>query len=83
MPRSVNPKLRKGKYSLELPVAELNAEALGSFMRECLVPLLAKEFLANRPATSQTPIAVKTHKLAFRLRGEEGGPKGAVMNTIE
>lgn len=81
LPRPVNTKLPK--HRLELPVADPNTEALGSFMRECLVPLLAKEFLARRVTTSPTPNRVKAHKSTFRPLGKEGGRIEAVMKTIE
>jgi hypothetical protein len=38
---------RRG-HRLELPVGEPDPEVLRKFMRECLVPLLAEEFLSRR-----------------------------------
>ena len=43
---------RKGSPRIMLPVQETNIEAVRSFMRECLVPILAKEFLRQRSASS-------------------------------
>jgi len=42
------PRHRKGAVTLELPVQEPNIAAIRAFMNECLVPLLAEEFLRRR-----------------------------------
>lgn len=49
-------KLRKGTPQILLPVKETNVKAVRSFMLDCLVPILAEEFLRHRdnPKKSQT-----------------------------
>jgi hypothetical protein len=46
---------RKGKVTLELPVREPNIEAIRAFMNDCLVPLLAEEFLRSRQIDEEKP----------------------------
>ena len=56
--RPSTPKLRKGVHRLELPVGEPRPEVIRLFALECLVPLLAEEFLRTtgpaRPKNSVT-----------------------------
>jgi hypothetical protein len=66
-------KLRKGTPQIVLPVKETNLDAVRSFMFDCLVPILAQEFLRRRdyPKQSQTePISRNRTTTPF---GKEDG----------
>jgi hypothetical protein len=47
-PESRRAKSGRRGHRMELPVGEPDPEILRVFMRECLVPLLAEEFLSRR-----------------------------------
>ena len=66
---------RKGPYMLALPVKEPNVEAVRTFMLDCFVPILAKEFLLRRQAGGQQPSgsAVKFGETTTGFLREEGG----------
>ena len=61
-------KLRKGAYRLVLPVGEPSPDAIRSFMLECLVPLLAEEFLRRRKNAATTGIPTKPGKPTAELQ---------------
>jgi hypothetical protein len=63
-------KLRKGAYRLALPAGEANPKAVRSFMRECLVPLLAEEFLRRRDTTIPLELMTKPQKPTTELPDE-------------
>lgn len=66
-------KVRKGSYRIEMPTGKPDAEALRSFMLDCVVPLLAEEFLKRRTAMSPVAIQVNEDDPTSQLQGEEGG----------
>jgi hypothetical protein len=55
-------KQRKNATRIALPIKEANTEAVRLFMLDCLVPILAKEFLRRRDTTEHAPIAVNSQK---------------------
>lgn len=70
---SLNPKSRKGTYRLSRPVVEHHPEAVLSFMRDCLVPLLADEFLRRRESAALSAGTLEPDKPTFEPLGKEGG----------
>ena len=64
---------RKNSYQLVMPTGEPDRDALRSFMFDCIVPLLAEEFLRRREAAAA--IAVNRDKQTYQLWGKEGGPE--------
>lgn len=73
MKKLLNPKSRKGSYRLALPVGESDFEAVRSFMLDCLVPLLADEFLKRREVTATETITIESRKLTSEPLDKEGG----------
>jgi hypothetical protein len=63
---------RRG-HRLELPVGEPDPEVLRTFMRECLVPLLADEFLSRRSGTEAPKSDPKFDKPTSQVVGREDG----------
>ena len=55
-------KQRKNATRIALPIKEANTEAVRSFMLDCLVPILAKEFLGRRDIAEHAPIEVNSQK---------------------
>ena len=53
---------RKNATRIALPIKEANTEAVRSFMLDCLVPILAKEFLRRRDTTEHASIAVNAQE---------------------
>ena len=47
-PRRTATKRRKEPLTLVLPTGQANKDAIRSFMTDCLVPVLAKEFIRQR-----------------------------------
>jgi len=66
-------KTRKGSYRIEMPTGEPDADALRSFMHDCIVPLLAQEFLKRRTAMSRAAIQVDDDEPTSQLQVKEGG----------
>jgi hypothetical protein len=66
-------KPRKGSCRIVMPTGKPDAEALRSFMLDCVVPLLADEFLKRRSAVSPAAIQVIEDDPTSQLLGEEGG----------
>ena len=64
-------KLRKGAYRLVLPVGEASPSAVRSFMLDCLVPLLAEEFLKRREITAPMGIATKPRRPTTEIHSEK------------
>jgi hypothetical protein len=63
---------RRG-HRLKLPVGEPDPEGLRSFMRECLVPLLAEEFLSRRSGVETPNIYPNLDGPTSQLFGREDG----------
>ena len=66
-------KQRKNPTRIALPIKEANTEAVRSFMHDCLVPILAKEFLRLRDSAQHAPITVKANKRTSTPFGKEDG----------
>ena len=66
-------KSRKGSHRLVIPVGDPDTPAVHAFMIECLVPLLAEEFLKRRDATLSQAFSAPARKPTFRALGKEGG----------
>jgi hypothetical protein len=64
---------RKGSHRLVLPVGDPDTSAVRAFMLECLVPLLAEEFLKRRAAALSPPLSTMPRKSTFEALGKEGG----------
>lgn len=56
-----------------LPAQKTNVDAIRSFMHDCLVPILAKEFLRLRDSTQYAPSTVKANKRTSTPFGKEDG----------
>lgn len=56
-----------------LPVEPVTTETVRAFMRECMVPILAKEFLRLRDTAPIDPTEVKGEERTFRPVGKEDG----------
>jgi hypothetical protein len=54
-------------------VGDPNTPAVRAFMLECLVPLLAEEFLKRRAAVLSPPLSTTSRKASFEPLGKEGG----------
>ncbi len=73
-PTATRPKPRKGTPRVELPVREPNVDAVRAFMRECLIPLLAEEFLRRRQVGIEDAIPTVTPEdPTFEAFDKEGG----------
>jgi hypothetical protein len=68
-PLGSNTKLRKGACRLALPEGKPHPDAVRSFMLDCLVPLLADEFLKRREATVPPAIPVEPKKPTSKPHG--------------
>lgn len=66
-------KLRKGTPQIVLPVKEFNVEAVRSFMLDCLVPILAEEFLCHRDHPEQPQTEPISSNSTFAPLGKENG----------
>lgn len=75
---SSSPKPKRGAARLEMPVGKPSREFLLSFVRECLAPLLAEEFLRTRRSI-QPEGAVTPKKPTTGVPGEEGGRSGPLF----
>lgn len=66
-------KLRKGTPQIVLPVKETNVEAVRSFMLDCVVPILAQEFLRRRDYPKQSQAEpISSNRTIAPLGKEEG-----------
>jgi hypothetical protein len=66
-------KSRKGSHRLVIPVGDPDTPAVHAFMIECLVPLLAEEFLKRRAAALSRPLTTMPAKPTFEPLDKEGG----------
>ena len=64
---------RKRSTKIVLPTQPTNTEAIRAFMLDCLVPILAQEFLRQRDAAAQVPITVNGQKPISQSLGKEDG----------
>lgn len=62
---------RKRAPSFILPTRQTNAEAVRSFMIDCLVPILAKEFLRLRSSSEPVENQAGCQKPSFEPLGKE------------
>jgi hypothetical protein len=69
------PKTKSCRSSLRLllPVADHDMGAVRAFALECLVPLLAEEFLKRRDGAVSPPSSTMPRKPSFGPLGKEGG----------
>jgi hypothetical protein len=67
------PKSRKSSRAVVLPVGDPDTPTVRAFMLECLVPLLAEEFLKRRDAALSQSFSAIPRKPSFGPLGEEGG----------
>lgn len=75
-PRSANAVTRLNQLRLELPTGAPNLDALRAFMRECLAPLLAEEFVRRRQSAPGLPISeVHIDDPTIAPLYREGGPQ--------
>ena len=66
-------KLRRGTPQIVLPVKETNVDAVRSFMFDCLVPILAQEFLRRRDYPKQSQAEpISSNRTIAPLGKEEG-----------
>ena len=63
----------KRGHRLELPVGEPHPEVLRTFMRECLLPLLAEEFLSRRSDAQAKESDANFDKPTSQVFGREDG----------
>jgi hypothetical protein len=81
MTKSSTSKLRKSAYRLVLPKGESSPSAVRSFMLDCLVPLLAEEFLKWREQTTTMGIATKPRNPTTEQPSEQVRLSGSVTGT--
>jgi hypothetical protein len=62
---------RRGNPRIVLPVKETNIVAVRNFMLECLVPILAEEFLRRRGDAEESRIKPETSNPTFQPVGKE------------
>jgi hypothetical protein len=72
-PQGRRAKLGRRGHRLELPVGEPDPQVLRAFMRECLVPLLAEEFLNRRADAEARDSDANLDKPTIELYGREDG----------
>ena len=63
----------KRSPQIVLPTQPTNTEAVRAFMRDCLVPILAQEFLRRRDEAAQTANTVNGHQPISQSLGMEDG----------
>jgi len=56
-----------------LPTQESNPDAIRAFMRNCMVPILANEFLRLRNASPSDSMTAVNDKRTFEPLGKEDG----------
>ena len=66
-------KLRKGTPRIVLPAKEVNDRAVRSLINDCLVPLLAQEFLRRRGSAEQSKTDPMSSDPTFAPLGKEDG----------
>ncbi len=64
---------RSSSPRISIPEAEGDAEAIRTFMRECMVPIMARRFLQERRGESEDSTEVNSRKLATGAGGKEDG----------
>jgi hypothetical protein len=67
-PRTPSP---KRTTRIVLPTQPTNTDAVRAFMRDCLVPILAKEFLRQRETAAHTEITVSDKNSSFQPLGKK------------
>lgn len=72
MPPSAT-KLRKGTPQIVLPAQEINVGAVRSFMLDCLVPILAEEFLRRRDHPKRSQAEPISSNRTIAPLGKENG----------
>ena len=58
---------------LFLPVQPVNTDVVRAFMRECMAPILAKEFLRLREAAPSVGVSAKDENQTSQPFGKEDG----------
>jgi len=85
LPLSVlgNPPHRRGSPRIVLPASKPDMTAIRSFMRDCLIPILAQEFLRRRDAAEHTAITVSkmSHIGENMSYLHRGGKRGDSRNS--
>jgi hypothetical protein len=67
-------KPRKNTHRLEFPSGEPNLDAVRALVKECLVPMLAEEFLRCRRAAVKPAVSeVTLNDPTFKAFDREGG----------